>query len=85
MEYLPSESKSGHYKAYQNENGKKYLVLEGLDPNDIHAPGALEQFTHRHYDVIATMYWVLMALTFSYLIVTYIAVPLWMRYGKTTK
>ena len=80
MEYQPQESKPGKYDVYLNADGKKYIVLEGLDPTDIHTPGALEQWTHKHYTEIAFAYWVIFFLTFAYLVVTYLAIPLYAKF-----
>jgi antibiotic biosynthesis monooxygenase (ABM) superfamily enzyme len=76
MEYLPNESKPGYFDAYRHENGKKYLVLEGLYPEDVHTPGTLELFMHQHYDRIVVAYWILFVVTLLYLVAVYLVLPL---------
>lgn len=76
MEHIPSESQPGYYDAYTHPNGKKYIVLEGLHPEDIHTPGALEQFMHQHHNTFATGYWILFTVTMVYLVAMYILIPL---------
>ncbi len=77
MDYVPEESKPGYFDVFNNTvDGKKYIVLDGLNPTDIHTPGVLETWTHSHYDQLATMYWIVFFVTLIYLIGTYIVIPL---------
>lgn len=76
MKLIPEESKPGQYEIYHHSNGKKYVVIEGLNPTDIHEPGLLEQWTQKHYQQLEAFYWVLFFATFTYLILTYTIFPL---------
>lgn len=80
MEYIPQESMPGKYDVYLNSNGKKYIVLEGLDPKDIHTPGALETWAHTHYAQLELAYWIIFFATFAYLIVNYLVLPLYAKF-----
>lgn len=77
MDYLQDESKPGYYDMFQNnQDGKKYIVLDGLNPADIHTPGVLEQWTHQRYSQLELVYWIIFFVTLIYLILTYLAIPL---------
>lgn len=79
MEYVIEDSKEGYFDVYQHQNGKKYIVLEGLDPRQVHEQGKIEQFTRAHYNEFASAYWLLLFMTMMYLLCTYIISPLWYR------
>ena len=79
MERIEAESKVGYYDTYHNEQGEVYLVLGGLDVQQIHTPGALESFLLAHYDSFALAYWGLALATFTYLIGSYLVIPLYVR------
>ena len=80
LNHIPEESKPGYYDVFTNSgDGKKYIVLNGLNPTDIHEPGVLEQWTHKHYDQMELAYWILFLTTFSYLLATYIIVPVYAK------
>jgi predicted permease len=76
MKHNPDESENGHYNVFYTPEGKKYIVLEGLNPTDIHVPSKVEMFIHERYDTIAGLYWILFAVLMFYLVTTYIFSPL---------
>jgi len=81
LTYIAEESKPGFYDVFNNSHdGKKYIVLRGLNPTDIHEPGVIEQWTNKHYNQLEVMYWAIFAATFTYLIATYIVVPLYAKF-----
>jgi hypothetical protein len=82
MEKNEQESKEGLYEVYYTEEGKKLIVLEGLDPNDQFEPPLLQQKIHEHYDAIAVFYWILFGTVFMYLTGAYIVMPLFKRYRR---
>jgi hypothetical protein len=79
MEHSVAESKSGLYDVYYTGEGKKLVVLEGLDPNDQFEPPYLQQKISEHYEVIAVLYWVLFVATIGYVTYMYIIKPLLRR------
>jgi len=78
MEWINTEKKSG-YSIWQNSDNEQYIVIDGLDPNQIHSPGAIESFLIQHYDALAVAYWLLIIATFAYVIIRHIIVPLYRR------
>lgn len=82
MEFLPEESVAGKYDVYRHESGEKYIVLEGLDPQQIHEPGTLETFMHEHYNTFEVFYWLLLLATLVYVIGKFLITPLYCRYVK---
>lgn len=79
FELLVEESKPGDYVVLEAPNGDRYIVPEGLDPEQIHQPYGMEAFMLEHYDAFAFAYWVLLFCIFSYLIISFILVPLYRR------
>ena len=77
MKLVPEKSKPDHYEVYQHDNGETYVVLDGLSPDNIHAPTVLEQFLLTHYDTIALIYWCLLILTLGFVFLTQVAKPLY--------
>ena len=64
------------YEVWQAKNGDEYLVLDGLDPTQVHSPGTLETFMVNHYGFFAVMYWLLLFFIFSFLILHFLVLPL---------
>lgn len=79
MEFIESESEVGYYYSYRNEQGEKYVALEGLDPNQTHEPSAMEQFMLDHYSFFSLMYWGVLVATLVFLIGNFIVIPLYLR------
>lgn len=79
MEFLPEASQPRKYRAFLNEDGEKYIVLEGLDENVIHDPGVLETFLHLHYDFFEGMYWILLFVSLFYVCMIHVVLPLYLK------
>ena len=75
MEWVSEITKSG-YSIFTNTQGEEYLVIRGLDPNQIHTPGVIETFLVENYALLALGYWILLFATFAYLIIKFIYLPL---------
>lgn len=75
MQRDETQSKKGMYDVYY-QDGKKLIVLEGLDPEQQISPPLLQKKIHEHYDAIAALYWILFAGVFGYVVVQYIVRPL---------
>lgn len=82
MEPVIVDAKPGYYYKFIHDNGDLYVVLDGLDPALIHTPGTLETFLRTHYDLFALAYAGLAVATFLYLIGTYMAIPLYLRWKQ---
>lgn len=76
MEYAPLESRDGVYDIYYIESGERLVVLEGLSVEDVQQDHEIQSFIHAHYDTISLMYWVLYAVTLTFLVTRFLAVPL---------
>jgi hypothetical protein len=79
MRLLQDESQSGYFEVYLSDSGERYIVLEGLDVNQIHTPGIIETYLLKNYDSFEMMYWGMFTVTFVYLLGTYIILPLYWR------
>ena len=81
MEITQLEQKIG-YSVWQNDANEQYLVVEGLDPTQVHTPGMVESFLIEHYTIFAVLYWLLLVVIFMYLITHYIIKPLLTRHNQ---
>lgn len=81
MEWIKTEHKTGH-SIWHNSAGEQYIVVDGLDINQIHTPGVLESFMTTHYEFFAVAYWLILAITFSFLILYFLVLPLWERHQQ---
>lgn len=79
MEWIEAESKEGYYDVFLHENGEKYIVLEGLDPELIRTPSTLESFMLDNYSLFALLYVGVLLATFTYLIGVYLIIPQYVR------
>ena len=79
MERNEAESKPGLYDVYYTLEGKKLVVLEGLDPNDQFETPYLQQKIHEHYELFAAFYWALFIATLGYVIYVYVVKPFLIR------
>lgn len=82
MELVPEASKYGSFYAFDSESGERFLLLEGLDPEQWHEPSGIEAFMLAHYDAFATLYSLLIFGVFSYLIIHHIITPLYKQHGR---
>ncbi len=80
MEESSSESKADLYRIYYTPEGKRLIVLEGLDPRDQVSSPPLQQFIHEHYPLFFYGYSILFLCTVLYLVGLYIAIPLLKKY-----
>lgn len=81
MELTLIEDKNG-YSLWQSPAGDEYLVIDGLDPTQVHVPGDIELFLLEHFTLFALMYWLLILLTFGYLIGRHLLKPLYERWQQ---
>lgn len=81
MKKSETESKKDLYNVYYTNEGKKIIVLEGLNPVDEYHPPLSQQFLHDNYSVIALFYWLLLCSTLIYLLGLYIIIPLLQRFN----
>ena len=82
MQLNLEESRPGKYDVYSSSDGETYIVIDGLDVNQIHKPYGLEAFMLNNYDVAAGFYWILILATFVFLIGKFIVTPLYNRFNQ---
>lgn len=80
MEWISTENKNG-YSIMHNSAGEEYIVIDGLDPNQVHTPVGLERFMLENFALFAILYWLLLLGTFTYLIAHYLLGPLYRRWA----
>ena len=85
MEEFQQIATSSRYTVYVNEDGKEFLVLNGLSIEDQFEPPPLQQFIHGHIDTFIAGYWALLIITASYLILFHLLWPLYERFVQSRK
>lgn len=78
MELTHIEEKNG-YSLWQNNANDTYIVIDGLDPNQVHTTGLIEGFMVEHYAFFAVVYWILLVLVFAYVTVKHLFLPIQKR------
>ena len=79
MEHLPEESRDSLYQTYTTPAGMRYIVLEGLSPEEIPTPPYLQQRIHEHGAYFSLFYWCILVASLAYITYTYIGSPIWKR------
>jgi hypothetical protein len=80
MQYSPEDSKDGMYDVYYQADGKKIIVLEGLDPSDTLNPQQLQNYIHQHYNVFELGYWLLFVTVLVYMAGLHVVLPVARRF-----
>ncbi len=75
------ESKPNFYDVYYQESGKKIIVLEGLNVEDIYEAPVLQRIIHEHYSLFELFYWLLLLCVMIYLSGLHIILPLLRKYN----
>jgi hypothetical protein len=75
------ESKEGLYDVYYQENGKKIIVLEGLNAEDVYEVPVLQKMIHDNYGVLEIFYWILFLCTAIYLIGLHLVLPILRKFN----